>query len=182
MVCINHDFRSKFVTHADKRKKTAFEYDWRLLVRIFHYLQQDLSCLFLDVWTIQIWNFMEWQMRSCHCCIVLNLRTARSHLKGDPAQVCWSVYVDCLALSISLDLWLHWLVHDTWHGIRAQGLDFESRLSQFIQNLLITPPYLWDFMHVLASPSHTWEGVLKTWSVYVDCLALSICLEFWCVV
>jgi hypothetical protein len=37
--------------------------------------------------------------------------------------------VDCLALSISSDFWLCWLVYEAWHGIRAQGLEFETWLS-----------------------------------------------------
>jgi hypothetical protein len=50
------------------------------------------------------------------------------------------VYVDCLALSISSDIWLVWLVNETWHGIRAEVLC--SNLS--VHNLLKiagSPPF-----------------------------------------
>jgi hypothetical protein len=41
--------------------------------------------------------------------------------------ICIEVYKwIVLALSISSDFWLRWLVHEACHGIRAQGLEFES--------------------------------------------------------
>jgi hypothetical protein len=92
--------------------------------------------------------------------------------------------VDYLALSIRTNFWLRWLVHEAWHGIRAQSLEFESSLSQFIQKLLLPPSestymplelYLWVSTCWLVS-RHTWGGVL---SVYVDFLALSINSDFW---
>jgi hypothetical protein len=44
-----------------------------------------------------------------------------------------------LALSISSDFWVRWLVHEAWHGIRAQGLEFESWFSQFIVKIAVAP-------------------------------------------
>jgi hypothetical protein len=44
--------------------------------------------------------------------------------------------VDCLALSISLNFWLRWLLHEAWNVMRAQGLEFEPWLSQFILKIV----------------------------------------------
>jgi hypothetical protein len=82
-----------------------------------------------------------------------------------------------LALSISSDFWLGWLVHEVWHGIWAY-LGFE-----FILKLLLPsrcPPiglssHTWVSravalfrLHVLTSSRHTWGGV----EVYkFDCIS-----------
>jgi hypothetical protein len=44
-----------------------------------------------------------------------------------------------LSLSISSDFWLRWLMHEAWHGIRAQGLEFESWFLQFIVKIVVAP-------------------------------------------
>jgi hypothetical protein len=79
-----------------------------------------------------------------------------------------------LALSISSDFWLCWLVHEAWHGIRAQGLVFKSWFSQFIVKLL-SPPFVSTCWLSLLS-SHVSEGIeVYKWIV----LAISISLDFW---
>jgi hypothetical protein len=82
----------------------------------------------------------------------------------------------------SSDFWLRWLVHEAWHGIRAQGLEFESWFSQFIVKIAVAPlcVHMLTFsspvcVHVLTFSSlvlfhvltfssplirHTWVGVL----------------------
>jgi hypothetical protein len=49
------------------------------------------------------------------------------------------VYVDCTSSSISSDFLSCWLFHEAWHGIKAQGLEFESWFLQFIKTLLLLP-------------------------------------------
>jgi hypothetical protein len=75
--------------------------------------------------------------------------------------------VNCLALSISSDFWLRWLVHEAWHGIRVQGLEFESWFSQFIVKIVVAPlcVHVLTFsslvcVHVLTFSSPVWFHVL----------------------
>jgi hypothetical protein len=78
------------------------------------------------------------------------------------------------ALFISSDFWLRWLVHEVWHGIRAQGLDFESWFSQFIVKLLLPPFVSTCWLSLL--PSHV-SGDVEVYKWIVQ--ALSISSDFW---
>jgi hypothetical protein len=78
-----------------------------------------------------------------------------------------------LAISISSDFWLRWLVHEAWYGIRAQGLMFKSWFRNLLQNCCC-PPFVSTYWLSLL-PSHVSGGVeVYKWIV----LALSISSDF----
>jgi hypothetical protein len=147
-------------------------------VDIFLYIAKCLSCLLISYIAVRnlhsmhtfvfvefFWRVAFGKLQTC------SLKTTYLQMCTVVKVIafCWSVCVDCLALSISSDFWLCWLGHEAWHGIRGLGSRVRVLVFAVYPKTVVAPlyvhvqgllSYLWDFsIHVLTCLSHHTWGV-----------------------